>query len=309
MKTAYLFPGQGAQSPGMGADLYESFSVYQKAFDACSEGAGMDLKPACFEGKGMEGSDVIQPAIFAHSMATLAILKSEGVPCDMTAGLSLGEYSALTAAGVFDMAQCAALVRQRGRIMDEAFPPGKGGMLSVIGFDVEKVQEMIGDYDNVYVANHLSGLQIVLAGLLDDLKPLAAVFEEAGAKMVTLLDVRGPSHAPLLQSASATFKALLDETPVGEMNSAVYANVLGKPYEKGSDVRQLLADQMCKRVRWHDCTEHMIAEGVECFLEIGPGNVLGKLVKRRVGRKGAHVMSVGNAASLDKFLEQFAANK
>lgn len=304
MNTAFLFPGQGAQTVGMGKDLYDNFNIYKQTFEQCEQGAELDLKAACFEGERMDESEVVQPAIFAHSISLLAVLRNEGIDANIYAGLSLGEYSALTAGGVFDVTQCAALVRKRGCIMDGAFPIGECGMLSVIGFDIEKVQKIIEDYDNVYVANHLSELQIVLAGYMDDLKALEGVFQDAGAKMATLLNVRGPFHSPLLNDAADAFSELLKGEPLGGMKNTVYSNVLGKPYEKDSDIKALLAKQMRDRVRWHDCVEDMVANGVERYVEVGPGNVLGKLVKRRVGRGNASVTSVKDAAALEKFLKK-----
>jgi len=302
MKTAFLFPGQGAQTPGMGADLYIIHPVYTETFDLCEQGAELDLKAACFEGKRLDEGEVCQPAIFAHTISLLKVLQSEGVDADIYAGLSLGEYGALTAAGVFDVAQCAALVRQRGRIMDEAFPPGKGGMLSVIGLTVEQVEEALAGYASATVANHLSGLQTVVAGEMDDLLALKEKFEQAGAKMVTLLSVRGPSHSPMLETASQAFLSELKREEIGVPNRVVYSNALGKPYPADADISALLAEQMRSRVRWHDCTEHMIAAGTARFVEVGPGNVLSKMLKRRVD-KDVEVASVRDKATLEKFLE------
>ena len=304
MKTAFLFPGQGAQTIGMGQDLYDNNIIYKETFETCMRGADLDLAAACFDGKRMDESEVVQPAIFAHSISLLEALRSESVDADIYAGLSLGEYTALTASGVFDTAQCAALVRERGRIMDGAFPTGTGGMLSVIGFDVDRVEEMIKNYDNAYVANHLSELQTVVAGFIDDLKELELIFNEAGAKMVTILGVRGPSHAPLLNTAADAFFEVLSSIDTGDMQKPVYANALGRPYDQGSNIAMLLSDQMRSRVRWHDCVESMIENGVERFVEVGPSNVLTKLVKRRVGKGGAETYSVRDAATLDKFLNR-----
>ena len=302
MKTAFLFPGQGAQKLGMGMDLYNHNTIYKQTFDKCQDGAELDLKKACFDGDRMNESEVVQPAIFAHSMSLLSVLQSEGVDADIYAGLSLGEYSALCAAGAFDIAQCAALVRERGRIMDNAFDVGVCGMLSVIGLDIDKVTSVIAPYDNVYAANHLSELQIVISGYMSDLKELEPVFLQEGAKMAAMLDVRGPFHSTLLKDAASTFLDVLKETQIADINKIVYANVLGKRYTEDSDIRALLTDQMCTRVRWHDCTEDMIASGVTDYVEIGPGNVLSKLIKRRVERGSANIASVNNAKSLDKFL-------
>lgn len=302
MKTVFLFPGQGAQKVGMGMDLYDHNIIYKQTFDECQNGAELDLKKACFQGDRMRESEVVQPAIFAHSMSLLAVLRDAGFDADIYAGLSLGEYSALTAAGAFTVAQCAALVRKRGRIMDNAFEKGVCGMLSVIGLDIDKVSSVISDYDNVYVANHISQLQIVISGYQSDLSELEPLFLEQGAKMAAKLDVAGPFHSALLSEAAKSFHDMLLGEELREISKTVYANVLGKPYEDDSDVKQLLADQMCTRVRWHDCSEHMIASGIERYIEVGPGNVLGKLVKRRIGKDGASVASINSAKTLDKFL-------
>ena len=302
MKRAFLFPGQGAQTVGMGKDLYDTYTVYKQTFDACIEGTGLDLKQACFDGFRMDEGEVTQPAIFAHSISLFALLESKGVKADICAGLSLGEYGALCAAGVFGVAQCAALVRERGRIMDAAFPVGAGGMLSVVGFTAAQIEDTIKDAGGVYLANHLAELSAVIAGKTEDIEKLKPVFEQMGAKMVTPLAVRGPSHAPLLDDASKAFAQVLSSQELGEMTCTVYANALGKPYDKDSDVRALLAEQMRARVRWHGCIEHMIASGVDSFLEVGPSNVLTKMLKRRVD-KDTQIASVRDAKTFEKFIE------
>ena len=301
MKTAFLFPGQGAQTPGMGSDLYDNHTIYTETFDLCEQSAQLDLKAACFEGKRLDEGEVCQPAIFAHTISLLKAVQSGCMDADIYAGLSLGEYGALCAAGVFDIAQCAALVRQRGRIMDEAFLPGAGGMLSVIGFRAEQVEEVIAGFASASVANHLSELQTVVAGEIRVLLALKEVFEQSGAKMVTLLSVRGPSHSPLLNSAAETLLSVLRREEIGVSDKTVYSNALGAPYPENADISALLAEQMHSRVRWHDCTEHMIANGAERFVEIGPGNVLSKMLKRRVD-KGVEVVSVRDRDTLEKFL-------
>lgn len=303
MKTAFLFPGQGAQTAGMGMDLYDNNIIYKQTFDICCESSGLDLRAVCFEGKGQDEGETVQPAIFAHSVSLLSVLKSEGIDADIYAGLSLGEYTALCAAGVFSIGDCAALVRERGRIMDSAYPPGEGGMLSVIGFGMAEVEETINGFDDVYAANHLSELQIVVSGKTADLLKLKELFEQKGAKMASMLSVAGPFHSPLLAGAADSFLKLLEQKSFGGMSKAVYSNALGAPYEKGSDVKKLLAKQMCSRVRWHDCTEHMVASGVERYVEVGPSNVLSKLVKRRVD-KGVAVESVRDLSTLEKFLSE-----
>ncbi len=303
MKTAFLFPGQGAQSIGMGMDLYANNIIYKRTFDICSESSGIDLKTACFEGKGFSEGEIVQPAIFAHSISLFCVLQNEGIDADIYAGLSLGEYTALCAAGVFGVGECAALVRERGKIMDSAYPPGEGGMLSVIGFTMAEVEETISGFAEVYAANHLSDMQTAVSGRTPDLLKLKEIFEQKGAKMASMLSVAGPFHSPLLAEAAGSFGRVLKEKNLSPMAKTVYSNAIGAPYEKDSDVKQLLEKQMCSRVKWHDCVEHMIASGVERYIEIGPSNVLSKLVKRRVDKDIA-VESIRDLATLEKFLSE-----
>jgi [acyl-carrier-protein] S-malonyltransferase len=302
MRTAFLFPGQGAQTPGMGADLYHYSDTYRRTFDLCQKAAGMDLAAACFEGRGMDDSETIQPAIFAHTVSLLAVLAAEGIRPDVYAGLSLGEYSALCAAGVLTPESGTALVRRRGALMDGAMPPGEGGMLSVIGFSMEQVEASIEPYKEIYLANHLSDQQMVLGGRMGDLMKLKDKLEAAGAKMVTLLAVKGPSHCPILDEAAVQFAKDLEKIELGPMAGVVYSNALGVPYPPDADIRALLCEQMRARVRWHDCVEHMLASGVTRFVEIGPGNVLAKLMKRRA--KGTKVLSVRDVDTLQAFLQE-----
>ncbi len=303
MKTAFLFPGQGSQTVGMGKDVYADFAAYAQAFDACQAGAGLDLKAACFQGNGFENGEIVQPAILAHSMGLLNVLRQAGIDSNILAGLSLGEYGALCAAGVFALDECAALVKRRGRIMDDAFPPGTAGMMSVIGLTIDEVEGILQDQTGVYVANHLSGAQIVIAGNLSDLNELKDVFEKAGAKMTVLLNVRGPSHAPMLKEAANAFYDVLkgeNINPIGD--NLVYAGTLGAPYDAQSDIKILLAQQMQSRLKWHDCVEHMLQSGVKRFIEIGPSNVLSKLIKRRVG-KDIEIISVRDRRTLEALLQ------
>jgi [acyl-carrier-protein] S-malonyltransferase len=285
----------------MGSDLYDNIDIYKKTFDICCEGSGLDLKTACFEGEGLSAGEIVQPAIFAHSISLFKVLQSEGYSADIYAGLSLGEYTALCAAEVFGIAQCAALVRKRGSIMDNAYPLGEGTMLSVIGFPIEEIEQAVKDYNNTYTANHLSELQTVVSGKTADIAKLKELFEQKGAKMAAILNVAGPFHSPLLESAAQEFLSLIEGNELGAMRETVYSNALGAPYSEDDDVRQLLAKQMCTRVRWYECVEHMIASGVERYVEVGPSNVLSKLVKRRAD-KSAVVESVRDAVTLQKFL-------
>ncbi len=304
MKTAFLFPGQGAQMPGMGSDLYLSYSRYREAFDRCEAGAGLDLKAACFKGEGMDESGAIQAAIYSHSVSTLRLLESEGVKADALAGLSLGEYAALTAAGVLSDAQGASIVKRRGALMDGAVPPGTGGMLSAVGLTLDQVEAAIAPFEHVYLSNHLSETQTALGGLLPELEAVKPLLETAGARMVTMLAMKGPSHCPLLRVAAERFGEELARESFAQPNGVVYSNALGAPYPADADLCALLCEQMKSRVRWHDCVEHMLASGVTRFVEIGPGGVLSKMLKRRVSRD-VLLYSVQDKASFEAFLRAY----
>ncbi len=304
MKTAFLFPGQGAQTLGMGSDLYHSYGRYRETFDRCEAQAGLDLKAACFLGEGLDGSDAIQAAIYTHSVSTLRALEAEGVKADVVAGLSLGEYGALCAAGVFADARGAYLVRRRGALMDSAVPPGTGGMLSVVGLTLEQTEPLLDGFSNVYISNHLAETQLVLGGLITELDAIKPLLDGAGARMTVLLAMKGPSHCPMLDEAARQFGAELAQETFHQALIPVYSNALGAPYPAGADVAKLLCAQMNTRVRWHDCVEGLLKSGVTRFVEIGPGGVLTKMLKRRAGRDAA-LYSVQDAASLEAFLRVY----
>ena len=304
MKTAFLFPGQGAQSVGMGKDLYAENKIYRETFDTLSKASGIDLKAACFDGEGMDKSSVVQPAIYTHSLSLLNALDETA---DIVAGLSLGEYTAMAAVDMLDKRRGAALVSRRGAIMDEAVPAGVGGMLSVLGLEIDAVERLIEGRTDIWAANHLSATQIVLAGKVEVIAEVEQAAAEAGAKTVSI-NASGPFHTPMLKTASERFKALLDEEAIGRQTAIIYSNFTGQPYDENSDVRQLLANQMCGRVRWHAITERLIEAGVKRFVEIGPGMVLSKMLKRRINDDSVTVSSVRDVKTLNRYLEAKGEN-
>ena len=298
MKRAILFPGQGAQETGMGKDLYESNEAYKEVFDAIDAGLPFSLKDACFEGIGMDKSEYIQPAIYAHSVA---LLKALEMKADIYAGLSLGEYSALTAAGMQDAVQGAQLVNKRGHIMDNATEAGKTAMLSVLGVDIKAVEDAIEGYDNLWVANHLSEGNIVAAGAKESIEMLNEQFTSDGVKTV-MLNTSGPFHTPMLQDAAKEFSELLTKADFREPNAIIYSNYTANPYENAAQAPALLSSQMSGRVRWHEICEKLIAEGVTEFIEIGPGMVLSKMLKRRITDENVEIYSIRNLKTFDKYM-------
>lgn len=300
MKTAFLFPGQGAQTVGMGKDLYETNEVYKNTFNSIDDILKISLKDACFNGEGMEKSEYIQPAIYAHS---ISLFNAIGKKADIYAGLSLGEYTALAITGMMDIYEGALLVNKRGAIMDNAVTAGVGAMLSVMGLKIDEVERLIEDYADVWASNHLSEKQIVIAGNRESINELAPKFEKAGARAIPL-NVSGPFHTPMLKRASEKFKDLFINVDIKKPTEIIYSNYTGLPYEEKSDVVSLLASQMCSRVKWHDITEELIKSGVNEFVEIGPSMVLSKMLKRRLKGEDVLISSVRDVKSLEKYLNK-----
>jgi len=298
MKTAFLFPGQGAQSVGMGKVIYEANVTYRKTFDRICAASGVDLNAACFEGIGLDVSAVIQPAIYAHSLSLLAAI---GETADVYAGLSLGEYTALTAAGVIDMEKGAALVNKRGAMMDAAVPDGMGAMISVLGLNVAQVEAIVKDIANVWVANHLSETQVVIGGKKDVLSAIESRFIEIGAKTV-FINVSGPFHTPMLDETAKKFKEILEDTDLKQPNAIIYSNYTANPYASKHEVPELLARQMCGRVRWHETMENLITDGIKKFVEIGPSMVLSKMLKRRLKGEDIEIISIRDLKSFEKYM-------
>lgn len=300
MKTAFLFPGQGAQTIGMGKDLYESNETYKNAFDDIDSTLEFSLKDACFEGVNMEKSEYIQPAIYAHSTA---LFKTIGKKADLYAGLSLGEYTALAVTNMIDIVKGALLVNKRGALMDNAVTAGVGAMASIMGLDINEVEKLLEGLPDVWAANHLSEKQIVIAGEKQGLDGVVPMFENAGAKVIPL-NVSGPFHTPMLKRASEKFKDLFISVNINKPTEIIYSNFTGLPYEDNSDVVSLLASQMCSRVRWHDIIERLIEQGVTDYVEIGPSMVLLKMLKRRLKGEEVNISSVRDLKSLSKYLDK-----
>jgi [acyl-carrier-protein] S-malonyltransferase len=300
MKKAILFPGQGAQEVGMGKDLYESNEVYKEVFDAIDAGLEIDLKAACFEGENMDKSEYVQPAIYAHS---IALFKALDLDADIYAGLSLGEYTAMTAADMQGIVQGAQLVNIRGHIMDNAVAPGKGGMMSVLGLTIEEVEKALKGEKSIWIANHLSENNIVIAGERESIENIEQKFIDMGAKTV-LLNTSGPFHTPMLDNAADEFMEYLNNAHFIEPNAIIYSNYTGEPYESADAAPKLLSKQMSNKVRWHEKMENLINEGVTEFIEIGPSMILSKMLKRRLKGCDVEITSIRDQKTLEKYLEK-----
>jgi [acyl-carrier-protein] S-malonyltransferase len=282
-KTAYIFPGQGSQYVGMGKDLCGEFPAAKALFAKADEVLGFSLSKVCFEGPEAELKQTknTQPAIFLHSIAVWNILKPDDAT--MNAGHSLGEYSALVAAGAIAFEEALKLVRLRGELMQKAGEEQPGTMAAVVGLDPKVVEEVCAAASPdgiVQAANFNSPGQIVISGSVSGVRKAMELGKQRGAKLVKELVVSGAFHSPLMQSAKDGLKSALDKAAFRDAQIPVYANVSANPLRKANEIRHLLVEQVTSPVRWEETIRNMSADGASGFIEIGPGKVLQGLVKR-----------------------------
>ena len=274
-KIAFIFPGQGAQYAGMGRDLYENIPVCREMIDLASQASGVSMPELLFEENDrLNVTEYTQIAMLAVSVAALKALEEKGIHADVAAGLSLGEYGALVAAGVLTAEDAFALVRKRGIFMQEAVPEG-GAMAAVLGSDAETIERICRETEGqVSVANYNCPGQIVITGEESAVAAAGEALKAAGAKRVLPLKVSGPFHSPMLKKASEQLKEALTDVELHEMKIPYLPNVTGDYVKDISEVKELLETQVCASVRWQQSVEKMIADGVDTFVEIGPGRTL-----------------------------------
>jgi [acyl-carrier-protein] S-malonyltransferase len=286
MKIAYLFPGQGSQFAGMGKDLAAEYAVAKSTFEEADEALGFGLSQLCFEGpeEDLKQTENSQPALVATSVAALRVLRSLGAPEPaFVAGHSLGEYSALVAAGSLDFAEALRLVRKRGQYMQMAVPAGVGAMAAILKMPVEALGGVLAEAaqgEVVTAANLNSPDQIVIAGHKGAVERAMELAKAAGAKRCVLLPVSAPFHCPLMRPAQEMLKADLDVTKFAGLNVPLVNNWQARVIESGEDAREGLFEQVPNPVRWVETVRLLASEGVTHTLEVGAGKVLCGLVKQ-----------------------------
>jgi [acyl-carrier-protein] S-malonyltransferase len=281
-KTAVIFPGQGAQYVGMAKDFYDSFEDSKKVIDDADEVLDIDLKHICFdENEDINKTEFTQPAMVAAEVAIYEHVKNMGLKADVFAGLSLGEYSALTACGAMSLTDAIKTVRQRGILMQNEVPLGEGAMAAVIAMDADIIAKICEETPgNVQIANYNCPGQIVISGETEALDKAVEALQAAGAKRVIKLNVSGPFHSKMLEPAGEKLYAFLKDIEISEDFLPYVCNADARYVTDAADVKSLLMRQVYSSVRWQQSIEAMIADGVDTFIEVGPGKTLSGFMKK-----------------------------
>lgn len=299
-KTALLFAGQGAQAVGMGGDLAAQFPAAQTWFDRANAALGFDIARICFEGPETEltKTDNAQPGIFLVGWIAFELLREKvpGFKFDAAAGLSLGEFTALAAAGAMSFEDGLRTVRSRGRFMQEACEAAPGGMAAIIGLDESATRQVCAEA-GAYLANLNCPGQIVISGPSDKLQQACELAKARGAKRALPLAVNGAYHSPLMSSAQPKLETVLNAAAIREPTVPVVSNVTARPHGAASEIRKRLVDQVTASVRWEDSMRYLLAQGITRFIELGPGTALSGFMKRI--DKNAQLFNVADVSTLE----------
>ncbi len=280
-KIAFIFPGQGAQVIGMGKEFFDKNEGSQRIFREASEITGLDIPSLCFEeNDNLNITEYTQVAMLATSIAMLEAFKDYHINPSVCAGLSLGEYSAMVASGALDYKQACHIVRQRGILMQDAVLPGMGAMAAVLALEVSKIEEVCDKIEGVEIANYNCPGQTVISGAKEAVKLAGELLLEAGAKRVIMLNVSGPFHSSMLKEAGRKLGKLLEPIPFHKPSIPYVTNVTGDYIRESNQIKELLEKQVYSPVKWQQGIQTMIENGVDTFIEIGPGRSLSAFVKK-----------------------------
>lgn len=308
-KIAFIFPGQGAQKIGMGKEFYDNTEIGKEVYDKASEAVGLDLKALCFEeNEQINITEYTQVALVTTSVAMMKVLEEKGIRPDVAAGLSLGEYCALVAAGSMDYIDAAKAVRKRGILMQEEVPTGVGAMAAVMGLDKEQIEEAIADIADVQIANYNCPGQIVISGKKEAVETANEALKAAGARRTLMLNVSGPFHSDMLQGAGEKLAPVLDNIEIKAPVIPYAANVTAEYVTNKDDIKPLLVKQVSSSVRWQQTIENMVADGVDVFIEIGPGKTLAGFNKK-IGKaldKEIKTLNIETLADIDTVVNELA---
>ncbi|WP_143322179.1 ACP S-malonyltransferase [Clostridium sp. HBUAS56010] len=281
-KIAFIFPGQGAQYCGMGQDFYEQTSIGKEIYDKASALLGFSVPELCFEKNDrLDITEYTQAAMVTTSIAMMRVLEAEtGIKPSVSAGLSLGEYCALAASGVMSDEDAIRTVRQRGILMQEAVPAGVGAMAAILALDASAIEEVLSGMEGVQIANYNCPGQIVISGKKEKVEDANEKLLQAGAKRAIMLNVSGPFHSKMLTEAGEKLGEVLESVTINDPQIPYISNVTAKLVTDKALVRDLLKRQVSSSVRWQQSVETMLLDGVDTFIEIGPGKTLAGFMKK-----------------------------
>lgn len=301
-KIAFIYPGQGAQKAGMGKDFYENSESARAVFDRASEILDLDMKELCFEENDrLDLTEYTQAALVTTCLAMTKVVSERGICPDVTAGLSLGEYCAIAIAGGMSEEDAIRTVRKRGILMQNTVPTGEGAMAAVLGMEASAIEEVIAGIEGVSIANYNCPGQIVITGVTEGVEEASEKLKAAGAKRVVMLNVSGPFHSPLLKSAGEELLKELENVEIHKLEIPYVTNVTAEYVQDEEEIKGLLGQQVSSSVRWEQSIRKMIEEGVDTFVEIGPGKTLAGFM-RKISRDVA-MYNIGTWEDVEKVAE------
>ena len=313
MKISFLFPGQGTQTIGMGKDLYNKYKEVKDIYSKVEKITGIDIKEISFNGpeEKLNETQNTQLAVLTESLAILEILKKNNINADMSAGLSLGEYTALIEDNIFSFEDGVKIVQKRGDIMQNLAPKGNWKMAAILGLDDKKVEEICKNVSNGFVvpANYNTIGQIVISGEEEAVIKAGELAKENGAKKISLLNTAGPFHTEKLQKCSTALKEEIDKIKFNSKNSKVVKNIDGKLYNKNDNIQEILAKHIMNPVRFKNVLQTMYDNGTDLFIEIGPGKTLSSFVKRMKFERNIKIMNINNCKTLEDVIEEVKTNE
>jgi len=296
-RTTFMFPGQGAQAAGMGKAFYDEYECSRRCFDTASEVAGFSLQELIFnKDERLDKTEYTQIALYVTEMAILEAVRENGFKSDVNIGLSLGEYSAVTAGGALDFADGCGLVRKRGIYMEQAVPQGKGAMAAVLGMTAEQAEEVVKGCNSAQlcVANYNCPGQVVISGEKNQVLHAMEALKAAGAKRVVELNCSGPFHSPMLIGAGEKLGKALEAVKLGSLNVPYAANLTADYVTDTKDIKELLIKQVYSPVRFEQSIRRLINDGADTFIEIGPGRTLSGFVKKIAKDMGVETVNIKN---------------
>ncbi|WP_010649380.1 ACP S-malonyltransferase [Oceanobacillus massiliensis] len=306
-RVAFMFPGQGSQAVGMGKEFHDEYPMVKELFQKANDVLGKDIRGIMFDGpaEALTETENAQPSLLLTSIAIHKLLQQENVEPVMTVGHSLGEYSALVAAGALTVEDALPLVAVRGKLMEDAFPKGQGTMAAVLGLNEKEISEALQEITEevVDLANLNCPGQIVISGSKEGIEKAAALLKDKGAKRVLPLNVSGPFHSRLMKPANEEFAAYLDKTPIQDATIPVYANVSAEAVTSSVEIKDLLLKQLYSPVRFEESINQMINEGIDAFVEVGNGKVLSGLL-RKIDKK-VPAFAVQDIKSMQEFISWY----